>query len=447
MIKHLAKTAVDKIFALKNSLSGKLLGLFFITAFLLVIVGGANIAFSFKNNFKENVRPHLIQYLEYIQADIGSPPDIEKAKLIASRLPVEVSIISETTNWSSNKNSITPDLSAINYYRDFRKDNLNYKMGEYNNREYLIIMQPSQTLAFSIPHPHEHFKLAHVIPIITILLLLVLFYYSTKRIFQPITSIEAGIKLMGQGNLKHRINVNRDDELGALAKNINGMAEDINNMLEAKRQLLLAISHEIRTPVTRARIATEMLNNEKYKADIIFDLDEIETLTEEILEIERLNTNHTVLNKQNVSPDNLLKEVINAFYSEENIEINTETTNASLDPSRIKLLMKNLIGNAILHNENTITKTKSPLVELKKQNDTIIFSVQDFGKGISNEHIPHLTEPFYRVDPSRKRETGGYGLGLYLCRIIIEAHGGKLQIKSKINEGTEIKVTLPTNHI
>ncbi|MDH5258888.1 MAG: ATP-binding protein, partial [Gammaproteobacteria bacterium] len=186
---------------------------------------------------------------------------------------------------------------------------------------------------------------------------------------------------------------------------------------------------------------------EKYKTDIIFDLEEIETLTEEILEIERLNTNHTVLNKQNVSPDNLLKEVINAFYSEENIEINTETTNASLDPSRIKLLMKNLIGNAILHNENTITKTKSPLVELKKQNDTIIFSVQDFGKGISNEHIPHLTEPFYRVDPSRKRETGGYGLGLYLCRIIIEAHGGKLQIKSKINEGTEIKVTLPTNHI
>lgn len=410
-------------------------------ALLLAVVGGANIAISFKNNFKENVRPHLIQYLEYIQADIGSPPDLEKAKLIASRLPVEVSIISQTTNWNSN--NVQTNLSDIKYYRAFNKDNLNYKMGEYNKREYLVITQPSQTLVFSIPHPHEHFKIKHIMPIIMILLLLILFYYSTRHIFQPIKTIEEGIKLMGQGNLKHRIEVNRDDELGSLAKNINNMADDINNMLDAKRQLLLAISHEIRTPVTRAKIAAEMLNNEKYKNDIVFDLNEIETLTEEILETERLSSHHRILNKQTVLPETLLNEVISTYFSKDNIKLKVEpTVTVNLDSSRIKLLMKNLIGNAIQHNDDTET---IPVVHLSEQHNKIIFTVNDFGNGIAEEHIPHLTEPFYRVDPSRRRETGGYGLGLYLCRIIAEAHNGSLQIKSTVNEGTEIKVKIPIN--
>ena len=69
--------------------------------------------------------------------------------------------------------------------------------------------------------------------------------------------------------------------------------------------------------------------------------------------------------------------------------------------------------------------------------------MQDQGQGIAPEHLPYLTEPFYRVDPSRQRETGGYGLGLYLCRVIAEAHGGSLVIDSELEKGTLIRVCLP----
>lgn len=433
------KNRMKKYLNKTHLLSTKLLGLFVIMALILAMIVFGNIALSFKNNFKENVRPHLIQYLEYIQSDIGSPPNIDKAKSIASRLPVEVTVISQTINWSSSNEHL--DLDSIHYYRESNTKNMHYKMGEFNNREYLVFQKPTQTLIFSIPHPHKNFEIKHVTPILLILILMLIFYYLIRRIFQPIQTIEKGVKLIGQGNFHHEIHVERKDELGSLAKSINGMTADINQMLNAKKQLLLAISHEIRTPVTRARIAAEMLNNEKHKDDIITDLDEIEGLTEEILETERLSSRHKTLNKQPLFIENLLDEVIATHFEKDNLSQKIDTTSlANLDPMRIKLLIKNLIKNSIQHNNKT---GGYPVITVKNKKDLLIFSVKDYGGGIAAEHIKHLTEPFYRVDPSRKRETGGYGLGLYLCRIIAEAHGGSLKIISEIGSGTEVIVTLP----
>lgn len=422
----------------KQSLSAKLFFLLLSMASILVIVGGINIAVSLKTDFKENIRPHLIQYLEYIQADIGSPPNLEKAKEISRQLPVVVNIISPTLNWSSDGENV--DLSNIEYYRQYNKDALNYRMGELNSREYLVITQPELSLAFSIPHPHKHLKIKHLIPLIVILLLFLLFYYATKKIFHPISVIESGIKKFGQGELNHRISVNREDELGKLADNINLMSDDIQHMLDAKRNLLLAISHEIRTPVTRSRIAAEMLAEGNYRQSIIDDLNEIDTLTEEILETEKLNNNHATLNKDLSNLSTLTQDVLSKHFSDNTIDYTkNDVKDIQVDDIRIKLLLKNLIGNAIQHNINSNTP---PSIEITETKSSQKIKIIDYGKGIPAEHILHLTEPFYRVDPSRKKATDGYGLGLYLCRIIAEAHGGTLSIESKENQGTSIVVEL-----
>ncbi|MGB5584834.1 MAG: sensor histidine kinase [Gammaproteobacteria bacterium] len=73
----------------------------------------------------------------------------------------------------------------------------------------------------------------------------------------------------------------------------------------------------------------------------------------------------------------------------------------------------------------------------------MLFKHAYHGSGIEAQHLPHLTEPFYHVDPSRQRDTGGYGLGLYLCRMIAEAHGGQLEIESAVGEGTHVLIRLP----
>jgi len=109
-----------------------------------------------------------------------------------------------------------------------------------------------------------------------------------------------------------------------------------------------------------------------------------------------------------------------------------------IDKLRIRLLMTNLLNNAIRHGE------KNPLlVRVSFTEQQAIIEVKDEGEGIAEEHLSQISEPFYRTDNSRQRNTGGFGLGLYLCRLIAKAHGGELSIESKIGEGTHITVKLP----
>ena len=82
-------------------------------------------------------------------------------------------------------------------------------------------------------------------------------------------------------------------------------------------------------------------------------------------------------------------------------------------------------------------------VKLAYNSKGVKLEVIDQGEGIAEEHLSQITEPFYRADSSRQRNTGGFGLGLYLCRLIAQAHGGELSISSKLGEGTHISVQLP----
>ena len=90
-----------------------------------------------------------------------------------------------------------------------------------------------------------------------------------------------------------------------------------------------------------------------------------------------------------------------------------------------------------------MAQSQPPAISLSQLANEIVITVRDYGVGIEAQHLPHITEPFYRADPARQRQTGGYGLGLYLCRMIAEAHGGRLTINSKPGSGTEVQVHLP----
>ncbi len=104
------------------------------------------------------------------------------------------------------------------------------------------------------------------------------------------------------------------------------------------------------------------------------------------------------------------------------------------------MLLRNLISNAVKHGSDGPTP---PAIKVRSDADNLIIEVSDSGPGIPQEHLSHITEPFYRVDPSRTRSTGGFGIGLYLCRVICEAHGGTLVITSVPDEGTKATVVLP----
>jgi signal transduction histidine kinase len=267
-------------------------------------------------------------------------------------------------------------------------------------------------------------------------------YHATRRLFAPLDTIKQGVQKFGAGDMSHRIQINRKDELGELANSFNAMADDIQQMLDAKRQLLLAISHELRSPLTRARLAAEMMEDNDKKTQIIQDINEMESLIEELMETERLSSRHRKLNKTRQNIVKLISDTVHTWFDSAGVITRLAETEAMLDvdTARIKLLLKNLLDNAIRH---TPDGARAPEIQLMLDKQQALITVSDHGKGIQARHLPHLTEPFYRVDPSRQRETGGYGLGLYLCRMIAEAHDGQLEIESAVGEGTRVMVKLP----
>lgn len=425
----------------RHSLSGKLILLFIVMAVVFVLLVGGGIRHTFQGHFKDNIRPHITQYLEYVQADIGTPPDRSRAQELADRLNIEIQIFDREGNWSSSGRLTS--LEGVEIERGFVVNGKQFYHVEDKEQNFLMARDGEATLLFNVPNVRDQRKgFRGWIPLLILLSLLLVLYHATRRLFAPLDIIKQGVHKFGAGDMGHRIEVKRKDELGELANSFNAMADEIQQMLDAKRQLLLAISHELRSPLTRARVAAEILDDDVNKTQIIQDINEMESLIEEMMETERLSSRHTKLNKSRHNIVELVSDIVRSYFDGAGITTQLPETAVMLgiDTARIKLLLKNLLDNAIRY---TPDGARAPEIRLTVDNQQALIAVTDQGKGIEAQHLPHLTEPFYRADPSRQRETGGYGLGLYLCRMIAEAHNGKLEIESIAGDGTRVIVKLP----
>ena len=424
----------------RHSLSGLLLLLFLLTALLLAIVVRTGFHYGVDGNLRNLAGPHLDAYLQYLLNELGDPPTAGHAAQLADRLPLEIQILgtAETpTNALSppgGRRSIRrtlPDGTAVEIGRTTdgfavhaRRDNLT-----------VVLVPHGLATAGSAP-------LAIILTIAGILAVLTLSYHAIRRLFKPIETIQAGIARIGAGDLEHRLDIRRRNELGELAHSINAMTDDIRDMLEAKRQLLLAISHELRSPLTRARLNAELLEDSANRQALLADLSELENLLAELLESERLRGRHAALKRQAVDPSALLTALVEESFpdAEIGLELDPPGTWLSLDPVRIRLLVRNLLKNAIRHTPGGGTP---PNLASHVGADHWVLTVSDRGPTIAPEHMRRLTDPFYRADPSRQRSGGGVGLGLYLSLAIAEAHDGTLDIESIPALGTRVRVRIP----
>lgn len=423
-----------------NSLSGKLVLLFILMAFIFVVMVGGSFSKVFRDHFEHNIQPHLVQYINYIRQDIGLPPNRIRAAELAKQLKVDIYITGPEESWSSNGRQLSTSKYKLEH--SFVEDGIEYGFSRNHDEKIFMARMGENLIYFDIPNIKGEQRGNAFIPIAILLILLFGLYYLILRLIQPINTLINGVRQFGQGDINHRIDLNRRDEIGELANSYNQMADDIQQMLDAKRQLLLAISHELRSPLTRAKVSLEFMIDNPHRQELARDLNEMESLIEELLESERLTNHHQALNKQEYNLNELIEELIQHHFSESHISLQLpeEPIILMLDGPRIRLLLKNLLENGLRHTPGKITP---PRIKLEKQDTTVLISVHDSGKGIDAQHIPHLTEPFYRADVSRHRETGGYGLGLYLCQVIVEAHGGELTIRSETGKGTTVYVQLP----
>ncbi|MDH5275364.1 MAG: HAMP domain-containing histidine kinase, partial [Gammaproteobacteria bacterium] len=269
-------------------------------------------------------------------------------------------------------------------------------------------------------------------------------YFAVRWLVRPIKWIQKGTARIGQGDLDYRIRATRRDDLGELAADINHMADDVKDMLEAKQQLLLAISHELRSPLTRAKVALEFLDDCQVKHDLLGDLREMERLIADLLESERMNAGHTTLRRSTVELGAMLQSLVHGEFQDRfeqiNLKLPAEPVVREVDDVRVRLVAKNLIENALRYTPPDAAPVD---VQLEAKPGMVVLRVRDHGPGIPREHLPRVTEPFYRADPARSRSTGGLGLGLYLAKRIAEANRGSLVIESELGQGTLCTVTIP----
>jgi signal transduction histidine kinase len=273
---------------------------------------------------------------------------------------------------------------------------------------------------------------------------LLLAYLAVQWLFRPIRSIRQGTAHIGRGNFDFRIERIRSDQLGEMANDINQLAGDVENMLDAKRALLLGISHELRTPLSRMRLSLEFLDDEEAAENLRVEIIEMDKIVATLLEAERLNGRHAKLNRSSVSVENLIDELIEDIITRERERIEVRSAGekivAEVDEARITLMLKNLLANALKY-----SKTEDGPVQLSYgvDGDELVFHVRDNGPGITRDQAASIGEPFYRGDPSRARSSGGTGLGLYLAYLVACAHGGKLVLVDNDEPGADFEIRLP----
>jgi signal transduction histidine kinase len=215
-------------------------------------------------------------------------------------------------------------------------------------------------------------------------------------------------------------------------------------MLTARERLLLDVSHELRSPLTRINVALEDLHEGKSKDTIKADIREMEHMITEILESERLMNTRKYLNIQDVNMTQLLRKAISDFKDQVPPIIPShifEDVSCMADRELSLIVLKNLFSNALKYSG---PDARAVDVSIFKDIDFVVIKIKDYGEGIPAEDLPHIFEPFYRVDKSRSRKTGGYGLGLNLCKTIMDSHGGKIEVKSDAHEsGSEAILKFP----
>jgi len=447
-----------------HSLSLRLLGIFLLSGAVFAYASIFGLRWVYETDeLRELVNGHLSLHIEYVKQDIGNPPKIENAIAITKQVPVDIRILGPDINWASApafpqmgdlEFSISDQLSNdssqwLNELEgiEFANDGF-HRFLKIEEGGYAIIVSTPKIISMaeqrSLPRYIKIEQGGYNLIIIAFTLLLVLLTYLPVRwLFMPIEIVRRGAAEIGRGNVRFRIKNFRNDELGDLALDVNKMAEDVELMLDAKRQLLLGISHELRSPLSRLRLALELQSNREDQDDLISDLDEMEKVISTLIEAERLNSRHEGINIERVSITDITEKLIADFFPREKHLINFKFLDGmylNADKPRVILMIKNLINNALKYNADKKSMVK---VDFSVTTNATIIKVYDSGPGFTKEEAKFLGEPFYRGDPSRARHTGGTGLGLYIAMLIAKAHGGSLDLDANYKEGACLIILLP----
>jgi len=427
----------------KFSIFLKLIVLFLIFIVLVNLSLGFFIRFSFEKDPRELFGKPSHIFHQFVIKELGDPPDTSKAREISKEFFLSMRFEIPGLQWT-NEESV-PTIAQLQNEREFRNDRIDLPV-HYKGRPYFISKVNNGYIIFSLNLPRDYVnKEKAIIAIIIIVTLLAsLLYFSLRWIFGPIKKLSDAVEQISEGNFEADVDVRRKDELGNLADSINEMKKNISNMIKAKESLLVDVSHELRSPLTRIKLANEFVDDEKVRTRIRDDVKEMEEMITELLETYRMENIHGKIKKEPTDIVKLIKETVSEFDAKTvTFETGFSQKEVFLDRQKIETALRNIIDNAIKYSAGSPVKVS--VYSCTQGTDDICISIIDKGKGIDEKELKNIFEPFYRIDKSRDKKIKGYGLGLSLAKKILNEHYASIEVKSKLNKGTEFIIRLPAS--
>ncbi len=287
-------------------------------------------------------------------------------------------------------------------------------------------------------------------------------FFVSRSLSKPLGELYRATQAIEKGDFSVRTAIKTGDEIGKLGRAFNKTAEALGRMDterkeidNAKTEFLSITSHELRSPMTPMKAQLQMLISEyfgkltkeqKDSLDVIIrNADRLDTIIVDFLEISRIEAARLKFTFKETDIRTLIQDTVEfmkGFAQEKKIKLIANATNlpaTELDPDRVSQVLRNLLNNAIKFSEENSTVE----VTARANNNHILFSVKDYGCGISPPDRIRVFDPFYQVEHASSRKHGGTGLGLAICRGIVESQKGKIWVESKVGKGSTFYFTVP----
>lgn len=283
-------------------------------------------------------------------------------------------------------------------------------------------------------------------------------YLLVRPLQNRLYRLGSAVERLGRGDFNARADASSHDAIGQLAATFNGMTAHIRRLIESQREMTRAVSHELRTPVARLRFGLEMLididdqESRRQRAEALDrDIDQLDELIDEILTFARLEEGSPAIDFSQVNMRELLERLrdellpisrgIAIDIDDERLDsLSPECLFVSASERYLHRVLQNLITNALRYASSRV------MLRFYVQGEMAVLEVEDDGPGIPEQDRERIFKPFARLDESRQRQSGGYGLGLSIVQRIAEWHGGRVFVTSGRGGGALFSMAWPRRH-
>lgn len=313
--------------------------------------------------------------------------------------------------------------------------------------QYALFVRPFTTQQFG-----EMRMFLAVLLVLVLLFSFLLILISTRFIVKPVERLTDATRKIAAGNYHVKLNVNRRDEIGRLARDFSRMSDNLQKTEEKRQEFVSNVSHEIQSPLSSIQGFSQLLREEEMSDDerkhyltiIEKESRRLSQLGKQLLTLSFLDNEQDQRDKTSIKLGEQLKEVVSAaqwIWMEKGITVEVEDAPywVTGDSKLLHQVWMNLLTNAIRYTESGGVVR----IRAKEHHHSVDVTVEDNGIGIDENDIPHLFDRFYKVDKARTRTENSTGLGLSIVKKIIELHNGTIMVESEPGKGTTFIVSLP----